>query len=45
MWEIVSNGGLEHRWPTPSSWNRGEGKEEKEEEEEEEEHINIYICN
>jgi len=28
MWEILSSGGLEHRWPTPNWWDRGEGKEE-----------------
>jgi len=30
MWEIVSSEGLEHRWPTPNSWDKSE-EEEKEE--------------
>jgi len=29
MWEIVSSRGLGHRWPTPNSWERGEGEEEE----------------
>jgi len=32
MWEIVSSGGLGHRWPTPNCWDKGEGDEEEEEE-------------
>lgn len=28
----MSSGGLGHEWPTPNSWNIGEGEEEKEEE-------------
>jgi len=28
MWEIVSNGGLEHKWLTPNSWDVSEGKKE-----------------
>jgi len=28
----MSSGGLRHRWPTPNSWDRGEGEEEEEEE-------------
>jgi len=27
MWEIVSSGGLRHRWPTPNSWDKGEGED------------------
>jgi len=36
MREIVSSGRLGPGWPTPNSWDRGEGGEEEEEEEEEE---------
>jgi len=28
MWEIVSSGGLRHKWPTPNSWDRDEGEKE-----------------
>lgn len=28
MWDIVSNEGLRHRWPTPNSWEIGEREEE-----------------
>jgi len=30
MWEIVSSEGLGQKWPTPNSWDSGQGEVEEE---------------